>query len=176
MAGRKRPIQISCSYFIYYFWTYCRQGIISYLVGKLNFYWYGQIDSPQVLNKSLCYLYFLSFFPPVPCPPGSFSPTGLAPCTLCNRRSFQPHNESRICVPCPGTTATVLPGTKNSQDCIGEWYGTPIDTKLAVPSKGHHAWLSIASKNDCWKCKVTRKFAWARILILSLISFLLSRN
>ncbi|CAH3141747.1 unnamed protein product [Porites lobata] len=54
----------------------------------------------------------------VPCPPGSFSPTGLAPCTLCNRRSFQSHNESRICVPCPGTTATVLPGSKSSQDCI----------------------------------------------------------
>ena len=148
MASRTRPIQICCSYFIYYLLTYCRQWIISYLFEKLNLYWYGQIDSPQVLHKSLSYLYFLLFFPPVPCPPGSFSPTGLAPCTSCNRRSFQPHNESRICVPCPGTTATVLRGAKTSQDCIGEWYKAPIESKLAVPLKGRQARLSIVSDDE----------------------------
>ena len=55
----------------------------------------------------------------VPCPAGSFSLTGLAPCSLCDRRSFQPNNESRICIPCPGTTVTVRPGSKSAQDCIG---------------------------------------------------------
>ncbi|XP_068689881.1 uncharacterized protein [Montipora foliosa] len=54
----------------------------------------------------------------VPCPAGSFSSTGLAPCVLCDRRSFQPNNESRTCVPCPGTTATAHVGSKSAQDCI----------------------------------------------------------
>jgi len=54
----------------------------------------------------------------VPCPPGSFSPTGLAPCSLCSRRYFQPRNESRVCFPCPGTTVTVQPGSKSPQDCV----------------------------------------------------------
>ncbi|PFX23092.1 Fibropellin-1 [Stylophora pistillata] len=54
----------------------------------------------------------------VPCPPGSFSSTGLAPCTLCDRRSFQPQSESRTCVSCPGTTVTKRPASQNSQDCI----------------------------------------------------------
>ncbi|XP_078343207.1 uncharacterized protein LOC144628957 isoform X2 [Oculina patagonica] len=54
----------------------------------------------------------------VPCTTGSFSPTGLAPCSLCDRRSFQPRNESRVCFSCPGTTITLKPGSKNSQDCI----------------------------------------------------------
>ncbi|PFX23098.1 sushi, von Willebrand factor type A, EGF and pentraxin domain-containing protein 1-like isoform X2 [Stylophora pistillata] len=53
-----------------------------------------------------------------PCPPGSFSSTGLAPCSLCDQRSFQPRNESRICFSCPGTTVTVFPGSKTAQDCI----------------------------------------------------------
>ncbi|XP_022794659.1 sushi, von Willebrand factor type A, EGF and pentraxin domain-containing protein 1-like [Stylophora pistillata] len=54
----------------------------------------------------------------VPCPPGSYSPTGLAPCTLCNKLSFQPQSESRSCFPCPGTTITNMYGSRNSQDCI----------------------------------------------------------
>ncbi|XP_015761109.1 PREDICTED: sushi, von Willebrand factor type A, EGF and pentraxin domain-containing protein 1-like isoform X1 [Acropora digitifera] len=54
----------------------------------------------------------------VPCPGGSFSSTGLAPCSLCDRRSFQPNNERRICIPCPGTTATAHNGSKSAQDCI----------------------------------------------------------
>ena len=58
----------------------------------------------------------------VPCPPGSFSPTGLVPCTLCNRRSFQPHIESRACVPCPGTTVALQEGSKGLKDCQGEPY------------------------------------------------------
>ncbi|XP_067018332.1 uncharacterized protein [Acropora muricata] len=53
-----------------------------------------------------------------PCPSGSFSPTGLAPCSLCDQRSFQPRNESRVCFSCPGTTITLKPGSKNSQDCL----------------------------------------------------------
>ncbi|XP_067016111.1 uncharacterized protein [Acropora muricata] len=54
----------------------------------------------------------------VPCPAGSFSSTGFAPCSLCDRLSFQPNNESRICVPCPGTSATAHLGSKSAQDCI----------------------------------------------------------
>ncbi|XP_022803614.1 uncharacterized protein LOC111340956 [Stylophora pistillata] len=53
-----------------------------------------------------------------PCPPGSFSSTGLAPCSLCDRRSFQPRYESQICFPCPGTTITLHPGSRWAQDCV----------------------------------------------------------
>ncbi|PFX23088.1 Fibropellin-1 [Stylophora pistillata] len=54
----------------------------------------------------------------VPCSPGSFSSTGLTPCTSCDRRSFQPLSESRACFSCPGTTVTKDPGSRSSQDCI----------------------------------------------------------
>ncbi|XP_068737640.1 uncharacterized protein [Montipora capricornis] len=54
----------------------------------------------------------------VPCAAGSFSPTGFVPCTLCNQRSFQPRNESRLCQFCPGTTITMKPGSESSHDCL----------------------------------------------------------
>lgn len=57
----------------------------------------------------------------VACPMGSFSPTGLQPCNLCKRRSFQPNKGRRQCLPCPGTTLTKAEGSKNRLDCIGMW-------------------------------------------------------
>ena len=85
----------------------------------------GNHSKPNYTTKILISITYIiniilmNYFPTVPCTAGSFSPTGLTPCTLCNRRSFQPRNESRVCFSCPGTTATLKPGSKNSQDCIG---------------------------------------------------------
>ena len=131
------------SYFIYYYLLTRTRNYQLFIY--LSFYLFGKLFITRVC---LTCMFFL-LFPPVPCPSGSFSPTGLAPCTLCNRRSFQPHNESRICVPCPGTTATVLPGSKSPQDCIGKWHETPLGTNSAArPLKGHYAGLNIVSAED----------------------------
>ena len=62
---------------------------------------------------------FDQLFSIVPCQPGSFSPTGLSPCFLCDRRSYQPRGESQVCFSCPGTTITLKAGSTSSQDCIG---------------------------------------------------------
>lgn len=66
-----------------------------------------------------------------PCPPGWFSPNGLVPCSLCDRRSFQPQSEGRTCVPCPGTTVTTQFGSKRRQDC------QEIDNCGSSPCKGN---------------------------------------
>lgn len=71
------------------------------------------------LYNTVCFISINVFT--VPCLPGSFSPSGLAPCTLCNRTSFQPRAESRECVLCTGTTITLKPGSKKEHDCIGKW-------------------------------------------------------
>lgn len=55
----------------------------------------------------------------VACPMGSFSATGLQPCTLCDRRSFQPNTGRRDCLLCPGTTVTKAQGSKSRLDCLG---------------------------------------------------------
>lgn len=52
---------------------------------------------------------------------GSFSATGLQPCTLCDRRSFQPSTGRRDCLSCPGTTVTKAQGSKSRLDCVGMW-------------------------------------------------------
>ena len=70
-------------------------------------------------SRGIMILFFRSIISTVPCSAGSFSPNGLAPCFLCDRRSFQPRKESQVCFSCPGTTITMKAGSKNSQDCIG---------------------------------------------------------
>lgn len=54
----------------------------------------------------------------VACSAGSFSNNGLEPCILCDRRSYQPHKETRSCLFCPGTTETRKNGSRSSQDCV----------------------------------------------------------
>ena len=79
---------------------------------------YSDVSVSKLLGNLHIRFRSINFFT-APCPAGSFSPTGLAPCSLCDRRSFQPRNESRVCFSCPGTTITLKPGSKNSQDCLG---------------------------------------------------------
>ena len=80
-------------------------------------------ESHEVLNILFFFFSLFFFFPfscsQVPCPPGWFSPNGLVPCSLCDRRSFQPQSESRTCVQCPGTTVTTQFGSKRRQNCQG---------------------------------------------------------
>ncbi|XP_070552541.1 uncharacterized protein [Ptychodera flava] len=53
-----------------------------------------------------------------PCMPGSFSPDGLAPCTLCPRRYYQPNHGKRRCLLCPGINTTIGEGMTSVNQCI----------------------------------------------------------
>ncbi|XP_038060587.1 sushi, von Willebrand factor type A, EGF and pentraxin domain-containing protein 1-like [Patiria miniata] len=63
------------------------------------------------------------------CPAGSYSDTGLAPCHPCERRYYQPNNQKRHCVLCPGRTTTSGNGSTSLEQCIDmdECASSPCD-------------------------------------------------
>ncbi|XP_071810204.1 uncharacterized protein [Asterias amurensis] len=52
------------------------------------------------------------------CSPGSVSDTGLFPCTLCDRRSYQPNSQQRHCLLCPGSNTTINNGSTSLEQCV----------------------------------------------------------
>ncbi|XP_072179392.1 LOW QUALITY PROTEIN: uncharacterized protein [Diadema setosum] len=54
------------------------------------------------------------------CRPGSFSPTGLAPCEYCPVGSFQSRRQQKSCDLCPGHLSTPNRGAQDVQDCIDQ--------------------------------------------------------
>ena len=55
-----------------------------------------------------------------PCEPGSYSSSGLAPCTLCPLHHYQEHPASTVCVECQPEKLTEMVGANNSSMCIGK--------------------------------------------------------
>ncbi|KAK3593640.1 hypothetical protein CHS0354_025531 [Potamilus streckersoni] len=51
------------------------------------------------------------------CGSGFFSKTGLVPCSLCPRGTFQNIHGSNSCVPCPGNKTTRAPGAVSQENC-----------------------------------------------------------
>ena len=51
------------------------------------------------------------------CPPGSYSHTGLVPCTQCAVGSYQPQRQKQTCTPCPQGYMTAKTGSVVSEDC-----------------------------------------------------------
>ena len=52
------------------------------------------------------------------CRPGSVSDTGFFPCTLCERRSYQPNSQQRHCLLCPGSNTTINNGSTSLEQCV----------------------------------------------------------
>nr|XP_022308447.1 sushi, von Willebrand factor type A, EGF and pentraxin domain-containing protein 1-like isoform X3 [Crassostrea virginica] len=51
------------------------------------------------------------------CSPGEFSKTGLEPCKLCSKSSYQTDEMSTSCLQCPFGKTTTFPGATNQQIC-----------------------------------------------------------
>ncbi|GBP19642.1 Fibropellin-1 [Eumeta japonica] len=52
------------------------------------------------------------------CPPGSYSPTGLAPCSQCPRNFYQNVIGQTSCMECPTNMRTIGTGTTGLEDCV----------------------------------------------------------
>lgn len=52
------------------------------------------------------------------CAPGTYSPTGLAPCAACPLHFFQPLEGKTSCVECPATAMTAKEGAKTREECV----------------------------------------------------------
>ncbi len=57
-----------------------------------------------------------------PCPAGTFSTTGLAPCTSCAIGSYQISLQSQSCSSCPAGQSTVSTGATSSASCLSEFF------------------------------------------------------
>ena len=53
----------------------------------------------------------------VKCNPGTYSPTGLAPCAPCPSGFYQPKEGMTKCLECPGEATTLKPGTATKDEC-----------------------------------------------------------
>ena len=51
------------------------------------------------------------------CAPGSYSTTGLSPCTLCPVNTYQSSQRRTLCIDCPPRTVTTFSGSTN---CTGK--------------------------------------------------------
>ncbi|XP_048248139.1 uncharacterized protein LOC124151774 isoform X1 [Haliotis rufescens] len=54
------------------------------------------------------------------CPPGESSPSGLVPCSQCEKGWYQPDVGATQCVKCPGDQSTEQPGADTVDKCFGE--------------------------------------------------------
>ena len=81
---------------------------------------FSQIQSQLSILASyiLKYLIYLIVFVSIDiCTPGSYSTTGLSPCTLCPANTYQSSQRSTLCIDCPpGTTAP-----NGSTNCTGKY-------------------------------------------------------
>ncbi len=84
------------------------------------------------------------------CPPGSFSSTGLEPCSLCNTTQYQDESSQTACKPCPSGQATLILGASCLNQCRGTLHPIfPKESKNAAllalcPTQPTHRALCVA--------------------------------
>jgi len=89
-----------------------------------------------------------------PCPPGTFSATGLEGCTACPIGSYQPDYYGKQCLQCPGTTTTLKVGAASLRQCgmpcqPGTYSASGAEPCTPCP-KGHYQ--PATGKDKCNAC------------------------
>ena len=82
---------------------------------------------------------FIPFLTAV-CKPGSYSPTGLEPCFLCQKGDYQPLEGQRSCLTCSANTTTPGEGFNSSLHCGGniitDNYTMLVNSPLGMNTEG----------------------------------------
>jgi len=92
-----------------YVYTYILQLLLIYARARMH----------DVYSYYMFALYFVHLNPRVAdmCPPGSYSHTGLVPCTQCAVGSYQTQRNKKTCTPCPQGFMTENTGSVFPEDC-----------------------------------------------------------
>lgn len=116
--------------------AYCRQVLqclhrgTSIIVLKLllchtymSFFIVNQIQintkSVKMITDVSPFTFHICAFQTEPCPAGSYSSSGLSPCTLCPVRYYQPDVGQRLCTICEGRKTTASEGSTSQTQCFG---------------------------------------------------------
>ena len=93
------------------------------------------------------------------CDPGTYSSTGLKPCTRCRRGTYQPSHGKTSCIECPHRAGTIKIGSSNFCDCLisvkcaaGEFYVENLRECQLCP---RNSYQPNEGQNFCYRCPGT---------------------
>ena len=83
------------------------------------------------------------------CPPGTASPTGSAPCTVCSSGFFAPNPGQTACAPCPPGSSS-LPGSAVCSPCLAGTYAPFPGSASCLPCPDGS--ISPVASGQCTPC------------------------